>query len=410
MAEPEPPTSAEDPAANDPKKRAKRRRVLILGGGVTGVVALAGAVIYLIATRGKESTDDAQVQADVIPLAPRVGGPVLEMPIVENQHVDRGALILVIDDADYRERARQAEGDLLQARAGEAQAEAELAIARATATGGFHSASAEVSGSEWSVRGADAAVAAARAAVTRAEAEDQNAETELQRDAALLAAKAISQQQLDNAHVAAVGAREALRQARSNLVAAEEQRTVAVARVAEARGKLTQSRPVEEQVAQAEAKLDLAKAKVFSAESALTFARLQLSYTRLAAPEAGVVSSLGVHVGQLVAAEQPVCELVPDEAYVVANFKETQIGDMREGQRAKISVDAYSGSFEGAVESLSGGTGARFALLPPDNATGNFVKVVQRVPVRIALVRHGRDVRLRAGLSADVTVYVNERR
>ena len=144
-----------------------------------------------------------------------------------------------------------------------------------------------------------------------------------------------------------------------------------------------------------------------SAEALLRLARLQLAYTQVTAPDDGIVSRLGVHEGQNVQAGQPVAELIPTRTFVVANFKETQIGRMSPGQRAEIRIDAYPGRvFEGTVESRSGGTGARFALVPPDNASGNFVKVVQRVPVRVAWSRPP-DVPLAAGLSAVVTVRVD---
>ena len=176
--------------------------------------------------------------------------------------------------------------------------------------------------------------------------------------------------------------------------------------MAEARGRLQQSSPVAAQLAAAHATAELARARVKSAEAALRLASLQLTYTRVVAPEDGVVSKLGAHEGQIVQAGQPVMELVPSRTYVVANFKETQIGFMHPGQRARIRLDAIPGRvFEGTVESRSGGTGARFALVPPDNASGNFVKVVQRVPVRIAW-KTPVDVPLAAGLSADVTVTV----
>lgn len=142
-----------------------------------------------------------------------------------------------------------------------------------------------------------------------------------------------------------------------------------------------------------------------SAQASVRLAQLQLSYTNVTAPEDGVVSKLGAHEGQIIQVGQPLVELVPFQTYLIANFKETQSGRMRPGQRAKIKLDAYPGStFEARVESLSGGTGARFALIPADNASGNFVKVVQRVPVRLAWVKPP-DVPLAAGFSADVTVY-----
>jgi membrane fusion protein (multidrug efflux system) len=148
---------------------------------------------------------------------------------------------------------------------------------------------------------------------------------------------------------------------------------------------------------------------VRSAEAALALAKLQLGYTKIVAPADGLASRLTAHEGQLVTVGQPLVELVPTATYVIASFKETQIGKMHAGQPAEIEVDAFPGrKLEGRVESLSGGTGASFSLLPADNATGNFVKVVQRVPVRIAWVNPPADVDLRAGLSADVTVHTDK--
>jgi membrane fusion protein (multidrug efflux system) len=160
------------------------------------------------------------------------------------------------------------------------------------------------------------------------------------------------------------------------------------------------------QLTAAGASAELARARARSAEAALELARLQLSYTRVTAPRDGELSRLSVREGQLVAAAQPVAQLVPLETYLVANFKETQVGGMKPGQRAEIRIDAYGGrKLEGRVESLSGGTGARFSLLPADNASGNFVKVVERVPVRITWTNVPGEIRLRAGLSAWVTVH-----
>ncbi|MFL5304340.1 MAG: efflux RND transporter periplasmic adaptor subunit, partial [Polyangia bacterium] len=159
----------------------------------------------------------------------------------------------------------------------------------------------------------------------------------------------------------------------------------------------------------ARADADLANARIRSAEAALALAKLQLGYTKVTAPADGFASKLTVHAGQLVTVGQPLIQLVPTTTYVIANFKETQIGEMKVGQSAKIEIDALPGrTFDGKVESLAGGTGASFSLLPADNATGNFVKVVQRVPVRIAWTNPPTDVDLRAGLSADVTVDVRK--
>ena len=174
-------------------------------------------------------------------------------------------------------------------------------------------------------------------------------------------------------------------------------------------GRVTQSAPIEAQIGASRANADLAHARVDGASASLDLAKLQLSYTKIVAPSDGLASKLSVHAGQLVSVGQPVVELVPITTYVIANFKETQIGKMRPGQRARIEIDAFPHrDFEGRVESLSGGTGSSFSLLPADNASGNFVKVVQRVPVRIAWVNPPTDLVLRAGLSVDATVYVDQ--
>jgi membrane fusion protein (multidrug efflux system) len=179
-------------------------------------------------------------------------------------------------------------------------------------------------------------------------------------------------------------------------------------RVGEARGRLNQSSPIEAQIAAARAQADLAHARVQSSQAQLDLARLQLSYTKVTAPADGMASKLSVHEGQQVTVGSPVIELVPVQTYLVANFKETQITKMKPGQRVNIKIDAFPGHrFVGKVESLSGGTGSSFSLLPADNASGNFVKVVQRVPVRIAFDQLP-DVPLRAGLSADVTVHTGD--
>jgi membrane fusion protein (multidrug efflux system) len=191
-------------------------------------------------------------------------------------------------------------------------------------------------------------------------------------------------------------------------MAADDTQRAASLGITEAQGRLAQSRPVDAFIAAAHGATALARGKVVAAQGSLDLARLQLAHTHVEAPAAGRVSSLTARVAQTLSAGQAFAEFVPDLAYVTADFKEAQTEDMHAGQRAKISIDAYPHrEFEGRVESLSAGTGAVFSLLPPDNATGNFVKVVQRVPVRIVFTPLPRDIELRPGLSADVTVYLH---
>jgi membrane fusion protein (multidrug efflux system) len=384
--------------------RRRRPRPAIVLGALAALIA-ASIVIYKIAVAGQEETDDAQVEADVVPIGPRVAGQILRVAAAENQAVRKGDLIVQVDPADYEARLAQAQAELSTAQAQAESAEAQERIVDASATGGLASARAAYSGSSVAVANADAQVEAARAGLLRSQADARKADLDLGRAKQLIAADAVPQQMVDNAQAAADGAHAAEKQAQAQLVAAQEASRAATARVAEAKGKLQQSSPVAARLAAAHAAAELARARVPSAQAAVRLARLQLSYTDVVAPEDGVVSKLGAHEGQIVQAGQPVVELVPSRTYVVANFKETQIGEMRPGQRAKIRIDAYPGrAFEGRVESRSGGTGARFALIPADNASGNFVKVVQRVPVRIAWTKPP-DVPLAAGLSADVTVY-----
>jgi len=340
------PAPAEAPPADEagsaPARRGGKRRVL---AGVGAVVALALAALGVRAflSRGDETTDDAFVEADVVAVAPRVAGTVAAVAVRENAPVHAGDVLLRLDDADYRARVRQAE------------AEVETARAQAAA--------------------ADAQVRAAGATVTRAEAEAEKARLDLARAEELRAGGAIAPERLD-------ATRASSRTARAGAGANRAQYAAALANA------------------------DLARARVRSAEATLDLARLQLSYTVVRAAADGTVSRLAARPGQIVQPGQILAQLVPSATYVVANFKETQTGGIRPGQEVEIEVDAYGGrKLRGRVESLSGGTGARFALLPPDNASGNFVKVVERVPVRIAWASPPADLPLRAGLSANVTVH-----
>jgi membrane fusion protein (multidrug efflux system) len=398
-----PPIAAPAAEAAKPKRRATPYIVL----GVVMLVTLGAVGIYLMMTAGKETTDDSQVEADVVAVATKVGGTVVRVPVKDNQNVKMGEALLQIDDADYKARVDQATAELAEASAQELQAEAQEQIVSATAKGGLSSAQADVYGSAAGVQGADAQILSAQAGLERAQAAARAADNELARAQALAKDNAIPRQQLDDRQTAADEAHAALSQAQANLSAAQKSKSAAWSRVAEAQGHLQQSAPIDAQIAAAHAATELAKARVKASEAQLALAQLSLSNTKVVAPQDGYLSKLGVHEGQLVAAGQPIGELVPGQAYVVANFKETQLGDMRPGQRATVTIDAYPHrTFEAQVESISAGTGARFSLLPADNASGNFVKVVQRVPVRIAFVSPPTDLALRAGLSADVTVYV----
>ena len=394
-------------APPEPEPPRNKRRPFVIVGAIIALM-LVGIGGYLLLTAGEEGTDDAQVMADMVPVATRVAGQIVKVAIVENQLVKKGDLIAQIDDADYVAKVKEAEADLLSNQAQAQAADAQVAVISASSKGGLTSARSALMGSTVSVGSAEAQVAAARAALARAQADVHKAELDLNRAKELKAANAIPQQQLDNAQSAYDVAEAALQQAKANVAVADEAKRMAQERVGEARGRLSQSSPIEAQIAAARAQADLAHARVQSAQAQLDIAKLQLSYTKLVAPNDGLASKLSVHEGQLVTVGSPVIELVPIKTYVIANFKETQLSKMKPGQRTDIKIDAYPGrKFSGKVESLSGGTGSSFSLLPADNASGNFVKVVQRVPVRIAWDTLP-DVPLRAGLSADITVHTGD--
>jgi membrane fusion protein (multidrug efflux system) len=338
--------------AIDVRKRSKRA-YLILGSVV--VLGLASYLGYDLVMGDRATTDNAQLESDVVPIGTRVGGMVRTLHVVDNQSVKKGDLLAELDPTDYEVRVAQAEADLEAAVAGaDSQAQA----------GGKDGAGPSF-----------AQVSAAKAALVRAKAEERKAVADLARARQLRGANAIAAVELETALNTVERMRAAADQAEAQLELAEEQHGVA-------------------------------DAKVKAARAALTQAETMLGYTRIVAPRDGTLSKLAVQEGQIVQPGQTLVQLVGDDAFVVANFKETQIGRMQPGQRAEITVDAYPGRrFEGRVESLSAATGARFSLLPPDNASGNFVKVVQRVAVKIALdAPSPRGVDLRAGLSAGVTV------
>ena len=393
-----------DIAAPAPKRG--KKPFLILGGMVAVFATITG--IYLLATANQETTDDAQVEADVVPIAARVNGQIAKRLVEDNQRVKKGDVLLQIDDADFAARVKQSEAELETTRAQAAAADAQVQVVEASAKGGLQTARASFSGSSMGVANAEAQLAAFRAGLERSKAEARKGELDLQRAKQLVACNALPRERLDNAQVAFDASQAALAQAQAQVAAASEMRRLASSRVEEARGRLDQSTPIAAQIAAARASADLAHARIKVAEATLELTRLQLSYTKVMASEDGLVTKLTVQPGQMIQIGQPLAALVPDRTYVVANFKETQVGRLRPGQLARLRLDAFPGmELEGKVESVSGGTGARFSLLPPDNASGNFVKVVQRVPVRIAWSKRP-ELPLQAGLSTEVTVYIRK--
>ena len=389
---------------------------------VAGAVALAGIAVWLWLTAGRESTDDAQIDARVTQIAPRVGGTIARVAVNDNQRVDAGAVLIELDPRDYQVAVDKAKAELADAEANALAARSSVPIAATTAASGVTTARGGIAQSQAGVAAAEKEVEAARSRVVTAQARVREADTnavktarDVERFRGLLAKDEIAQQQFDSAVAAAESANAAADSARSQVVEAEAGIRVAESRLIQARAgeqqahaELETAQTAPEQVTATKARASAAEARVQQARANVAQAELNLQYTVVKAPAAGVVSKKGVNTGQVVQAGQPLLALVQiDDVWVTANFKETQLKNMRPGQRAKVDVDALGGrEFNGKVDSIAGATGARFSLLPPENATGNFVKVVQRVPVKIVLEgAQDPEHLLRPGMSVVPTVY-----
>ncbi|GAC1419252.1 MAG: HlyD family secretion protein [Gemmatimonadaceae bacterium] len=350
--------------ASEPGKTSNRKKFVLPIAGVVALMLLIWAFQKWNYGRTHQSTDNAQVDGHIVPVLAKVGGYVKTVNVNENDHVNAGHLLVQLDDADYRVRLQQAQAD--------------LAAAEATGGGGGFSGQAEAQ-----VQSASGQRAALDAQIGAAQANANKADADLARARELVAKQIISKQQLDAAQASADVAH-------ANLLAAQRQAAAAGG-----------------SVNTAEAGVRVANARTLASRAAAENAQLQLDYTRITAPASGEISRKQVEVGQLVAPGQPLLSIVADTGvWVTANFKETQLATIRPGQPVEFEIDAYGGCVgEGKVASVSGATGAKFALLPPDNATGNFTKVVQRVPVRIAVTKPCSGNRpLRPGLSANVHV------
>jgi membrane fusion protein (multidrug efflux system) len=387
----------------NPKPKRGRKAFTILA--VLSALAIGGYLLYGWWTRDRIKTDNAMIDADVTPVSARVGGTVATVHVGDHQRVEAGAPLVDLDATDLEARVRQAEADLAATEAQAAAADARVEVVRATATGGRSTAQAQVGASGASVRGADAQIKAAEASLGRAQADLARAQADLDRDQRLHDAGALPGTTLEHSRSARDVAQAAVDAAKAQVSAAREQRRLAQANVAAAQGRVEQVGPVDAQVHAAEAQARLAHSRIDAAKAAVEQARLALEHAHITAPIAGTVSRLAVHPGQGVNVGSPVVVIVPDSTYVIANLKETEIGRVQPGERVDIEVDAFPDrTFHGRVSSVAAATGARFSLLPPDNATGNFVKVVQHVPVKIEWDPQP-EVALRAGLSAEVVIH-----
>jgi len=395
-----------------------RNRIII--AVVAMLIIAAGAWFW--STRGKESTDDAQVEAHVTPIASRVGGTVQAAPIADNQSVEAGVVLVQIDPRDFQLAIERARGELADAVAAAAAAQANVPIVSTTASGGVSTArggvaqaQAGIAESEQAVLAAQSRLVTAQARVREAEANATKAAKDVERLKPLLAKDEISQQQYDAAVATANAAHAAVdsvtaqgREAQADIQAAESRVRQAEASRDQASAQLQTAETAPQQIAATKARATAAEARVIQLRAAVKQAELNLEYATVTSPARGIVSRKTVEPGQVIQPGQPLMTIVSlDPVWITANFKETQLEDMRPGQRVTVKVDAYGGkALTGKIDSIAAATGARFSLLPPENATGNFVKVVQRVPVKIVL-DEGQDPQrvLRPGMSVTPTVH-----
>ncbi len=409
-----------DQVATDKPSIIHQPRVRLIIGAV--LLLVIGVAVWDRTTADRVSTDDAQVDARVTQISSRVGGTVTKVAVNDNQFVETGAVLIELDPGDYQVAVDKARAELADAEATAVAAQNTIPITSTTAAsqvttarGGVAQAQSGVAASGKEVEAARARLTTTQAHVREVEANATRAARDVERLRGLLAKDEVSQQQFDTASAAADAQKAAVESARSQVAEAEAAIRVAESRLAQAHAgeqqahaELQAAQTGPSQIAATRARASAAKAHVQQARATLAQAELNLQYATVKAPARGIVSKKGINVGQVVQAGQPLLALVQiDDVWVTANFKETQLKDVRPGQRATIDVDAYGGrTFKGKVDSIAGATGARFSLLPPENATGNFVKVVQRVPVKIVL-DPGQDPEhlLRPGMSVTPTVY-----
>jgi membrane fusion protein, multidrug efflux system len=396
------PPAAEAPAP--PPARRSRAKVLL---PVLVAAAAVGAGTFYLLGRGSESTDDAQVEGHVATVAARVPGQVARVLVKDNQEVKAGDVLVELDDRDLAARLAAARADAQAARAQVRAAETQLALAETSSRANLTVARGGVSQAAALAGTTRATIDQARADVTAAEARVVLARADLGRAQKLFDEHAIAQAELDARQSAFDQADAALTQTRARQVSAEANLDNSRGSIETARGRLVAAEAGPVQVQSARAQLELAQARLAQSDAALAQAELNLSFTRVRAEVSGSVARRTVEPGQAVSPDRPLMAIVAlDDPWIVANFKEDQLGRMRAGQEADVEVDTFGGRrFTGHVESFAPGTGSRFSLLPPDNASGNFTKVVQRVPVLVRL-DGAPGVTLRPGMSASVTVAV----
>jgi membrane fusion protein (multidrug efflux system) len=409
----EPEAMKPDMVASDDRHKpstARRNKALLISVGVVVVVLVAGyfirnAFLY-------EDTDDAQVNGHVMPFSARINGQVQEVRVIEGQLVHAGDVLVVIDPKDYKVAVDQAKANLADAEATAASSMWSVPVLSATAWSTLDSSQAAIHNAEAGVEAAEQNLESAKAVLLQAQANAEKTDADLVRYAQLVAKEDISRQQYDQASAAAKANRAGVVSAIAAVQSYEQALHQAEGKLLQANADLRSAQTAPQQVSMARAKADAANAQVEQRKAQLDQAELNLSYTLIRSPVNGIVGKKSAEVGQNVSIGQELVDVVPlDDVWVTANFKETQLEHMKPGQPVEIKVDAYGRKWKAHLSNLGGGTGSVFSLLPPENATGNYVKVVQRVPVRIDFDRSqtqdfNAEGLLKPGLSVEPNVRV----
>jgi membrane fusion protein (multidrug efflux system) len=387
------------------RRRSKRGRLWLIIGALA--IVLVGGLFLWQYFSSYESTDDAQVDVHLYPVSSRISGYVIKVNVGDNQWVDKGTVLAEIDPRDYQVAVDKARADLANAEATARSLNIVVPITSVNTSSQLSSAASDVENAQAGINAAEKQLAAAHAQVDQAIANDVRAQADLKRYELLVAKLEVSRQIYDNAVAAARASTATVAAARANESAAQQAVQQARSKLAQAEAGHRYAQTGPQQVASSRARALSAAADVQQKRAALEQAELNLQYTRIVAPASGEVNKTVV-VGLNVQPGQQLLTIVPlEDVWVTANFKETQLGHMRPGQRVNISVDSNGRSYKGRVDSIGGATGPLFSVLPPENATGNYVKIVQRVPVKIVLdPGENRDHWLRPGMNVEPKVYL----
>lgn len=371
------------------------------------VLLVAGIAAWRYFT-SYESTDDAQIDGHINSVSPRVSGHVLKLNVDDNQYVQAGQVLVEIDPTDYEVAVERAKADYADAVAAAEGARVNVPITSISTTGQVSTAEADVTNSRAGIAAATQQYEAAKAQLLSAQANNTKAQSDLVRYKQLVDKQEISQQQYDQALAAAQSSAASVESAAANVRAAEQQVIQARGKLDQAEANLRTANTAPKQVTVIRSRAASAEAQVQRRKADLDQAVLNLGYTKVVAPVAGVVSNRTVEVGQNVQAGQEMMKVIPlEDVWVTANLKENQLRNMHPGQSVEIHVDANGKNYRGHVDSIAGASGARFSLLPPENATGNYVKVVQRIPVKIVFEPGELKERvLRPGMSVEPKVWI----